>query len=317
MVLSASDRVGLIRFLRDQLGALPFADADLLTHEFGLGGLDRDAWKLEDTVEYLTRHLRTGNDGDLTALATHLGHSLADSADRTSPTPSSMEAVRPLTLFASHLSLHKVFVGQVAGELEKWGVTLFVAHTDIEPDNEWSDVILASLASCDGGIAFLQQGFKESDWCDQEVGWLLGRGVPVFSIKFEIAPYGPLGRRQAIAGIGRSAEVLAAEILDRIENRPELRSGLTASLVDALAESQSFRSTDRVWSRLMTRHDLTREQCSQLIGALDTNTQVRWPDDPYSQRPYFESLPAFLRGQPAFDASLETSLAEVILRHDV
>ncbi len=64
-------------------------------------------------------------------------------------------------------------MGSVAAALDRYGIELFVAHEDIEPDREWKDEILNALGTTDGSVAFLHQEFKTSDWCGQEVGWHL------------------------------------------------------------------------------------------------------------------------------------------------
>ncbi len=60
----------------------------------------------------------------------------------------------------------------------------------------------------------MHDGFKESNWTDQEVGFAMGRGLPVFSIRFDQDPYGFIGRFQAFNGNGKTVENLAREIFD-------------------------------------------------------------------------------------------------------
>ena len=51
---------------------------------------------------------------------------------------------------------------------------------------------------CDALVALLHDGFKQSDWCDQEVGVAFGRSIPVAPVSIDIDPYGFLGTFQAI-----------------------------------------------------------------------------------------------------------------------
>ena len=48
--------------------------------------------------------------------------------------------------------------------------------------------------------ALLTEGFHESNWTDQEVGFALARGILVIPVKYESAPYGFMGRIQAQPG---------------------------------------------------------------------------------------------------------------------
>lgn len=309
MALSPSDRIGLIRHIREQLIDQDFADADLTVHEFGLGELDSDDWHVGDRGAYLTARLRLGNDGDLVALSEHLGFIPAPDASTAANEPRVPAMAKSLTVFASHSAVHREYVGLVATNLGVYGVDMFVAHRDIEPDEEWHDAILDSLRACDAGVAFLHQEFKTSDWCDQEAGWLLGRGIPVFSVRIDLAPYGPLGRRQAIPGVGVDPHALASQILDKLDGRPELSRSVLQSLVQSLGNTTSFNQTDRVWERLRHRLDLTSPQCGAVIDAIGENSQVYRAH--YGMRTYPEVIAEFLRGQVGF-VGLESKLQAVL-----
>ncbi len=288
-----------------------FIDADLLTYEFGLGPLDENTWSFTDPTEYLTNHLRSGGDADLVALAEHLGDATNHAPTGASHADATVTA-QPLVIFASHASAHRIFVGEVAQEFRWLGIELFVAHQDITPDEAWQEAILSNLASADAGLAFLHNEFKTSEWCDQEVGWLLGRDVPVFSVRIDISPYGPLGQRQAIAGVGLSASAIAAEVVQRFEKRPELRAGLVSSLVQGMADSPSYFRTDKIWALLRQRSDLDEKQCRDLLEALNANNQIFGANVFGSGgRPYMESIPDFLRTQPGFPG-LESELDAVV-----
>ncbi|GAA4401526.1 toll/interleukin-1 receptor domain-containing protein [Tsukamurella soli] len=210
-----------------------------------------------------------------------------------------METDTPLFLFASHLSSQRVLVHAVGDELARYGIELFVAHDSIEPDSSWHDEIVGALDRCDGGIAFLHQGFRESQWCDQEVGWLLGRHVPVLSLKFDLAPYGPLGKHQAQTARNLSAEAIAIQLLERIAAKPTFRTHLGRSLVNAMAKSPNFRTTDAIWKHLREFDDLTASQFFALIAAANNNNQVYKANSPHDGgRPYAEVIEEFVNGLP-------------------
>lgn len=310
--MDRSERIRLIAELRDELGELSYDDAELVMEEFGFGFMPTNDWEFERARE-LGRLLRAATDDDLVSLGSHLSSETVEDAAH-GVTRAASGSRRPLALFASHQSSHKALVGSVAAALDRYGVELFVAHEDIEPDREWKDEILKALGTTDGGVAFLHQEFKGSDWCGQEVGWLLGRGVPVVSLKFDLAPYGPLGERQAIPAAGKDAPALAEALLDVLEARPELHGGLASSLVKAMRESRSFKNTDEVWERLRKLRNLDEEQCRVLLGAVEDNTQVYWASSPHdSGRAYADVVRKFLRqqpGSPAGEAELDGYDAE-------
>jgi len=104
-------------------------------------------------------------------------------------------------LFISHLAGHRKWAGELQEALLPYGISSFVAHNDIEPTTEWQNQIETALSTCDALVALLHEKFHESKWTDQEVGFAMGRGVPVYSVHFGEAPYGFIGRFQAFNGV--------------------------------------------------------------------------------------------------------------------
>lgn len=132
---------------------------------------------------YVIFRLRYVKDDELTSLHAYL----ATEGDHSSPgkSPFKTQGVR---LFLSHLARHRTIVGRVGDRLSAFGVEGFVAHDSIEPSEEWQAVIEAALVDCDAMAVFLHEGFRESKWCDQEVGWALGRGRPMLPLNLGVIP---------------------------------------------------------------------------------------------------------------------------------
>ena len=119
-----------------------------------------------------------------------------------------------LSVFVSHISAQKVFASELHGALSTFGICAFVAHEDIEPTAEWQDEIEKALRTCDALLALLNPEFNLSTWTDQEVGYGLGRGVPVFSVRLGMSPYGLFGRKQAFNGNAKEAPEIAKELFE-------------------------------------------------------------------------------------------------------
>lgn len=85
-------------------------------------------------------------------------------------------------VFISHLSSQKKIAKALKDQLAKFGFSGFVAHEDINPSDEWVREIRSALQTCDLLIAVIDDGFRESEWCDQELGAAIGRMVPVVSL---------------------------------------------------------------------------------------------------------------------------------------
>ena len=81
-------------------------------------------------------------------------------------------------LFLSHKSEVKRETAELKKRLAQFGVSCFVAHTDIHPTQKWQDEIESALASMDGFVALMTEKFHDSNWTDQEVGYAFARRRP-------------------------------------------------------------------------------------------------------------------------------------------
>lgn len=123
------------------------------------------------------------------------------------------ENKKPL-LFISHSSKDEDLAAEISVELSHLDIASFVAHRDIEPMADWWSVLIHTLGMVDGLIALLTPHFKSSDWTNQEVGAVLGRGVPTITVQLGVEPYGFMSKWQAIQGSSKDPRSIANEIRD-------------------------------------------------------------------------------------------------------
>lgn len=249
----------------------------------------RESWN-GDIQSYALEMLSGIDSGDLEEMHQHLTGGKADVTSELQPWKEGF-----LKLFLSHLVVHKNMVGEIKRGLAAYGIDAFVAHDSIEPTKEWMEVIDAALMSCDAGAAFLHKGFSESRWCDQEVGYLLARRVPVLPLMFENTPYGFLSKYQGIPCIGATSKVLSAEeittkIVQWLSNHPATQSAFTDALVNAFTESASFARTRQLWPLITERQNLSPDHLRRLEQAAKSNSQVSQAN--YSTSP----VPDLVRG---------------------
>lgn len=115
-------------------------------------------------------------------------------------------------LFISHASKDKDKAQRLKTCLWHHDISAFVAHEDIEPTKAWQAEIERALFCMDALVAVHTQGFSASNWTQQEVGFALGRGVKVISLKMGEDPTGFLSKQQALSRQGRTAVDIAKEI---------------------------------------------------------------------------------------------------------
>lgn len=294
-MLEKKDRIDLVRALATKLEDpdLSWDHANIILNTYGVQSLDGENWG-PSTAETVN----TATDDQLLELATYFELETSNDAPATTVT-TTVKSAQSLFIFASHLTVNKRLVHEVSQELIKYGITLFVAHDSITVDAQWHDEIEKALDRADAGLVFLHQDFQGSAWCDQEVGWLLGRHVPVMALKFDIDPYGPLGKHQAQAAMNLSPRSIADNTVERIRAKSELSPALGASLVAAMSASRSFATTDAIWRYLRELRTLDANQCAQLLEATKENNQINWALSALdSGQPYKNVITTFLRQQP-------------------
>ena len=140
-------------------------------------------------------------------------------------------------LFLSHLAEFKVQTSKLQKVLKQYGISSFVAHEDIEPSREWQNEIEAGLQTMDAFVAILMPGFKESNWCDQEVGFAVGKGVLIIPVRKKLDPYGFIGKYQGIQSNNKTIGDIADEIFQVIVSSPKTRNKMLTSLSNAISQS--------------------------------------------------------------------------------
>ena len=233
MTLTPSDRTTLKTEIARRLSPKSWAEIDLILEEFGAA---TSSWS-GDKFSYVIAGLRSIDDKMLRQLADH--ENIDTGADSVVDAPPFWEEGK-LRVFLSHISVHKVFAAELQGALSNFGITAFVAHEDIEPDSEWQDEIEKALRTCDTLVALLHPDFNNSTWTDQEVGYALGRGIPVFSVRLGMSPYGLFGRKQAFNGNGKEAPEIAKELFDGYRNHSKSADKMADVIIGMLVESGSF-----------------------------------------------------------------------------
>jgi predicted nucleic acid-binding Zn-ribbon protein len=178
-------------------------------------------------------------------------------------------------LFLSHISDHKMGAIQLQKIMGNYAISVFVAHADIEPTKEWQDEIELALSSMDALAALLTPGFKESKWCDQEVGVAIGRKVPVLPIRAGINPYGFIGKYQGIAANKKKMETLCNEVFNVLLKKDITKGKMTNALVSKLCNAQSYAESKETVALLgNSTENITSAMVDKLTEATKNNSQV-------------------------------------------
>lgn len=178
-------------------------------------------------------------------------------------------------LFVSHCSSHKGEVGQLKMALSWFGVCAFVAHDDIEPSELWQTEIERALRTSEALLAVVTSEFVQSEWCDQEVGHALGRGLVVLPVAWGATPHGFIGKIQALPGLkGEPLAACADGIVSILLKSPRTSSSMTNALVHAVAGAGSFAVAKANAAMLEQAPTLLARHAVLLRGARKDNSQV-------------------------------------------
>ncbi len=182
-----------------------------------------------------------------------------------------------IRLFISHRDNYKREARELADELEGYGISSFVAHESIEAGKQWQNEIMLGLKTMDVMLAFITDDFAGSVFCDQEVGFALGRGIPVVSIKLEGAdPPGFISNLQALGGDISETASYAAKVFNLVVDAVGQRDKVTEGLLEAFVAAPSWSDAEYRFERMnsFVTH-LSEQQERRLVGGYNRNDQLQ------------------------------------------
>lgn len=306
--MNPGERLDLIKSVMPVLSNMSTPDAYLHVSEFASHFVGTWEWWLEenntnDLDSWIVWSLRQLTDGELRGLYEYLVAEVARVDESDLPWRDG-----EFKLFLSHIAKEKHFLSLLASSLGHYGVHGFVAHEHIDPGKAWAEVIRSCLFTCDALVAVLHDGFHESSWTDQEVGFVMGQHKFAVAVRAGIDPYGFIGAIQGIPAPPRmfppsedpdgAARVLARDIVQVLAAERRTRHGLRDALVNRLCSSRSWNMSNEIVDLLRQTPKLTRDQYSKLMEAAQSNVEV---GDAFSVGPFLHELSAEYDQQPTRD----------------
>ncbi|MBN4016431.1 TIR domain-containing protein [Rhodospirillaceae bacterium AH-315-P19] len=181
-----------------------------------------------------------------------------------------------IRLFISHRDVHKVAAKELAEALEAYGISAFVAHDTIEPMTTWQAEIVKGLETMEIMLAFVTKDFHESIWTNQEIGFALGRNIPVVSLKLQNRdPSGFIGSLQALRGRLENPVASVPEIYKLLAEKLGNKERLQSALIGAFLTSPDFSETklrfDRMEAVIKT---LSEGEVLEIIRGFRENDQL-------------------------------------------
>ncbi|MCI0463361.1 MAG: toll/interleukin-1 receptor domain-containing protein [Gemmataceae bacterium] len=278
--MKPGERLELIKAVAARLAEKDWREVDVTLRTFKLPWAD--SWRDGGIYEYALDMLLEGEDSSLLELQQYLcrpqgganpsPHGTSFTLRDTSDGPWQSGLFRA---FLSHDTRDKKNVSELKAWLERYAVDPFVAHEDIEPTTEWLAEIRRRLETCDAVIAYLTPRFHESKWTDQEVGYCLGRGIPVIPIRLGEDPYGLMMPYQGIQGLARGADQLAGKVFEILVSRPQTQGRMAEAVVTYFEGSASWSEAKRRVGLLEKVEVWTPGLLGRLEAAVEQNKEIK------------------------------------------
>jgi hypothetical protein len=183
--MSPSSRVKIIKEIAKRLGEEEWSIIDLTLRQFNFSIPESFSG---GTSDYVIQQIEEGNDDQLYDLAEHLEVQIGEVQH--SAIQANFWKDGYFKVFISHLASKKETAAELKDALEAFAISAFVAHEDVKPAKEWQDEIELALRTCDCVVALMDEGFHRSKWTDQELGFAIGRDLPIIPINMGTEPYG-------------------------------------------------------------------------------------------------------------------------------
>lgn len=183
----------------------------------------------------------------------------------------------------------RLFIGHTADQADcalalkdvfsQGGVDCFVAGDELAEATDWASDIIAHLKHMHVFVALVSENAGANATWNQKLGFALGSGRPVISVKNGAPPVGLAGVMQHIEGRNAATEKdLALEIVNRVMDHPDhgghLTDVLVRQLVSCASPRESFRVIGFCRKALAQSRYLTAGQLFELRRAARENDEI-------------------------------------------
>ncbi len=145
-----------------------------------------------------------------------------------------------IKVFYSHTTEYRNTVQRVDNLTSVFGVNSFIAHIGIGPGTEWQQEIFRALDSSVALVAFLNKGFSQSPYCNQEVGWAKARSLPILPLNFGEKSSGMLVSIQSSREFIEKENEAAFEIICWLMNESSNLDVIHSHAIESLATSNDW-----------------------------------------------------------------------------
>ena len=183
----------------------------------------------------------------------------------------------PIEVFISHAQADKTIAREIGNALEQVdGITVFVAHDDLDTGGNWKLDLVRKIGQCDAFIVLITENFHGAEWTEQEVGIAQAFRKPMYPIRFDDTKiYGYAGEYQG-QKIHKPIDEVEIKILaDLIFSLSEQGQKITNGNIESLGSADNFYdANDRAVVLFSSTSKFTDAQINKLAYYFVNNRQV-------------------------------------------
>ena len=183
---------------------------------------------------------------------------------------------------------------KLSQSLLKFGITSFVAHDSIGALNIWQETIKKALTTCQVVILFIDDDFFESPWTNQEIGFALGKNIPIIPIK--LGKQDPVGfdisNMQALKGEVNFPDIIAKQVYDILIEKLHMENGLKDVIIQQFIDTSDHKYTKHNFLCLQNIKHFNEDEISKIIKAYEENVSLNggWYINNENGHPRFENF---------------------------
>jgi len=178
-------------------------------------------------------------------------------------------------VFLSHSDKDKKIAAELKSKLSKHGLSVFLAHEDIDGGSDWVSKLYEEIQSSKTFIMLLTKNYHPSEYTDQETGIAINCKKTILPICIDnTRPYGFASSKQAIV----CSFPLEDSIIEKIANISKMefvsKSSDLDKLISELENSGSYTESAIIVTQLKKYDDFSDSQLLRLAFSSLNNPQV-------------------------------------------
>ena len=279
-IITISERINLYKSISIKLSKEDWSIIDITLHSYKF---PTEEYFQGDSYYYILEMIKGEDDHKLLQLAEHLN---ILTNNQSSELKTNFWINGFFKLFISHKAENKDLATEIKAKLESYSVSSFVAHEDIEPTKEWQNEIELGLKTCDALLAIMTKGFHESNWTDQEIGYVIGREKLIIPIKMGEDLYGFIGKYQAIQ-FNDDTDKFCNELFEILLKNKKSNKMMANSIVHKFENSDSYARAKSNIELLERINYWDQNIKNRLLNSIENNSQIK---DSYGVTPRVKKL---------------------------